>query len=65
MMAVIFGMYVLTLHIPRQFMEHSVDGRANGMTSPFVADAFCAAALIVYGEPAPALTTNCPCSFHS
>lgn len=51
MTAIMYGTYVVTLHIPRQFMEQSVDARANGMTSLFVAVAFCGAALVVAGSP--------------
>ncbi|MGH7638632.1 MAG: hypothetical protein ACREOK_13375 [Gemmatimonadaceae bacterium] len=48
--ALLYGVYALTLHIPRQIMEPSWDAQRAGLTSMFVAIAFCGAALIVAGS---------------
>lgn len=50
MVAIQYGVYALTLHIPRQFMDQPASYQPNGVTSMFVAIAFCGAALIVAGS---------------
>jgi uncharacterized membrane protein YphA (DoxX/SURF4 family) len=50
LVAVQYGIYALTLHIPRQFMDQPAGYQPNGVTSMFVAIAFCGAALIVAGS---------------
>jgi uncharacterized membrane protein YphA (DoxX/SURF4 family) len=49
MVALLYGMYAVTLHIPLQFVDHPA-GQPNSVTSMFVAIAFCGAALIVAGS---------------
>ncbi|MPY88366.1 MAG: DoxX family membrane protein [Luteitalea sp.] len=50
MVAILYGAYALTLHIPHQFMDQPVGYQPRGVTSMFVAIAFCGAALIVAGS---------------
>lgn len=47
--ALLYAIYALTLHIPRQFIGRPPDAQRAGSTSMFVAIAFCGAALIVAG----------------
>ena len=49
MVAVLYGTYALTLHIPRQFMDRP-EGYRPGATSMFIAVGFCGAALLVAGS---------------
>jgi uncharacterized membrane protein YphA (DoxX/SURF4 family) len=50
--AAMYGTYALTLHIPRQFMDHPPGYQPGGATSTFIAIGFCGAALIVAGSMA-------------
>lgn len=48
-----YAIYVTTLHLPLQLIIRANDPQRPGMTSLFVAVAFCGAALIVAGTVAP------------
>jgi uncharacterized membrane protein YphA (DoxX/SURF4 family) len=48
--ALLYAIYTLTLHLPRQFMGRPPDAQRAGTTSLFVAIAFCGAALVVAGS---------------
>ncbi|HVS65321.1 MAG TPA: hypothetical protein VMT85_17660 [Thermoanaerobaculia bacterium] len=63
--AVMYGIYAVTLHIPRELLAAVPPGdQRAGLTSMFVAIGFCGAALIVAGslgsapEPAPGSSTS-------
>jgi uncharacterized membrane protein YphA (DoxX/SURF4 family) len=47
--ALLYAIYAVTLHIPRQFIGRAPDAQRAGSTSMLVAIAFCGAALIVAG----------------
>jgi uncharacterized membrane protein YphA (DoxX/SURF4 family) len=47
--ALLYAIYALTLHIPRQFIDRPPEAQRAGSTSMFVAIAFCGAALIAAG----------------
>jgi uncharacterized membrane protein YphA (DoxX/SURF4 family) len=56
LLALQYALYALTLHIPRQFMEQPAGYQPNGITSMFIAIAFCGVALIVAGSGAGSRT---------
>jgi len=53
LIAVQYALYALTLHIPRQFIEQPAGHQPNGITSMFIAIAFCGVGLIVAGSEEP------------